>query len=116
MSQLDDVELEKLIEEAVAPKEGADALTEDTKAAHQRKVKFQVLTKGFYAPDEALAHKTRLEKEKLRVSSGSGRAADGEHSRDDMDASKFQPLVPEQWRTKLGEFKSYHVIKMPRVF
>lgn len=113
LEQLDTAELEKLVEEQTAPKEG-DNLTEEQKLALQRKIKFQLLTKGFYSPDDALAHRTKIEKERIRTS---GNKSAEEAAKDDaMDASKYIPLVPEQWRQKLQDFREYHVIKMPRVF
>jgi len=62
----------------------------------QRKIKFQLLTKGFYAPDEALAHRTKVEKERIRASGN--KTAEEAAKEEAMDASKFVPLVPEQWK------------------
>lgn len=103
-----------MIEDQSAPREGSDQLTDDQKLTVQRKIKFQLLTKGFYAPDDALAHKTRVEKERIR--SSGNKTAEEAAKEEAMDASKYISLVPEQWRQKLQDFKEYHVIKMPRVF
>lgn len=55
----------------------------------QRKIKFQLLTEGFYAPDKSLAHRTRVEKERIRASGN--KTAEEAAKEDAMDASKYVP-------------------------
>jgi hypothetical protein len=47
---LDNQYLEKQVDEALQPKEGEDALDEEARLYHARKIRFQILTRLFYAP------------------------------------------------------------------
>jgi hypothetical protein len=53
---LDNQALEKQIDEALIPKEGEEVLDEDAKGFLARKLKFQILTKGFFVHHEAGKH------------------------------------------------------------
>ncbi len=53
---LDNLHIEKEVEDALAPKEGEEALDEDTKALETRKLKFKNLTRLFF---DDVEHKKR---------------------------------------------------------
>jgi len=126
---IDSQELERNIEEAVAnaaPGEGEGDITEGEKAMVGHKARFVQITRTFFAPDLAAQHRAkmeRLEKEKLRsgggerVASAMGSHKDGSN-RDDRSVSggQYFPLVPEQWKEKVRDFKKLYVIKYPRIF
>lgn len=42
--------MEKIIEEKLQPKEGDDPLDDEAKQLMARKLRFKLMTKGFYAP------------------------------------------------------------------
>ncbi len=49
--------LERVVEEELLPKEGEDAVDEDTKQILAKKLRFQIMTRGFFAPHAEQAKK-----------------------------------------------------------
>jgi len=92
------------------------------------KSKFVQVTRTFYAPDLAAQHKAKMErlnKENVksaggdRSQSGMGSQADKSMADDKSQVGgggAYQPLVPEQWKEKIKEFKIQSVIKYTRIF
>lgn len=101
------------------PGEGDDPISEDEKNMIGLKARFVQVTRTFHAPDLAAQHRAkmdRLAKDSLRggdrAPSAMGSNKDGRSSqRDDKSAAgttvnkEYFPLVPEQWREKIREFK-----------
>jgi hypothetical protein len=56
----DNGEMEKLCEEVLLPKEGEEPMDEDTKILVQRKLRYKLMTKGFYAPNEPKPKKPKI--------------------------------------------------------
>ena len=87
------------------------------------------MTKGFYAPDLAAAHRTkleRLEKDKLRSANGdrAASAMGSVHSKggagggDDVSgagALPYFPLAPEQWKESVIALRQLSVMKYQKV-
>jgi hypothetical protein len=48
--QVDALAMEKQIEDELQPKEGEEPIDEDTKQLMARKLRFKLMTKGFFAP------------------------------------------------------------------
>lgn len=126
---VDQQELEKMVEENCAPKEGDDPLDEEAKAQLQRKIRFKLLTRGFHAPHEPKPPKKKKVKEDHHKTDSSSKEAkpgqnvSGVTSKNDTIESAhadqqplYFPLKPEQWKKKIMAFQNYDVIKMPRVF
>ncbi len=61
---LDHQALEKQVDEALIPKEGEEALDDEAKQYHARKLKFQILTRLFYAPHIVAQHPPPPKKQK----------------------------------------------------
>jgi hypothetical protein len=127
---LDQTELDRIVEDAIAnaqPGEGEEAINEAEKAMIGHKSRFLRILTTFYAPNQAAQHKAkmeRLEKDKLK-SAGGDRAASAMGSNKDggsvhdggsvIGGGVYTPLVPEQWKEKIRDFRNLYVIKFPRI-
>ena len=129
--ELDQAELDRIVDDAVAnaqPNEGEEAISDDQKALIGIKSRFLRATTTFYAPNQAAQHKAkidRIQKEKMRSASGnrskSGLGSEANQSAYDDKSQvgstkEYIPLVPEQWKDKLKEFREHSVIKFPRIW
>lgn len=128
---IDQGELDRIVDDAIAnaqPAEGEEAISDDQKALIGIKSRFLRATTTFYAPNQAAQHKAkmdRIQKEKLRSASGnrskSGLGSDANQSNYDDKSQvgstkEYIPLVPEQWKDKLKEFREHSVVKFPRIW
>ena len=127
----DQGELEKIVEDAIAnhmPAEGEENVSDGEKAMVGHKSKFLKVLSTFHAPNQAAIHKAkmeRMEKEKLK-SAGGDRAQSAMGSNKDGSAGDdksvagvtgvYTPLVPEQWKEKIRDFRNLYVIKYPRIW
>ena len=92
------------------------------------KSRFYRINNTFYNPNLAAQHKAKVErqeKDKLK-SAGGDRAASAMGSQKDGSAHDgasvaggggvYTPLVPEQWKEKIRDFRQVYVIKFPRIW
>jgi hypothetical protein len=115
---LDQTELESKIEAAVAPREGDEPLNDDARQTALKKAKFNLITRTFFAPEEAALHQKQVEREKMRASQGADRVGTPNTSQggpDNSSEEKYYPISPQQWKKEFLELKDVHVIKHPRV-
>ena len=123
-------DLERLIEEAMLPKEGEEVvLDEEQKMAAQRKIRFKILQKSFYCPHEQKPPRRKLrefrkespmhkedKKEDKKNTKDPKKEEQKKVEEDHNELPQYVTLVPEQWKKKILSFAKYNVIKMPRVF
>lgn len=139
----DEARLEEIIDEAIAAAEaqqmadGEDPLTDSDKERITKKTRFDVLTKGFYAPEAYAQYKAGLELEGNHVTATapdikghkrnqSGMSSVKSHKDGDKksvgsvegeaNVPPYTPLVPQQWLERCQEFGKFHIIKFPRLF
>ena len=60
----DHQEMEKQIEEAIVPKEGEEPMDDETKQLIQRKLRFKLMSKGFYYQQQAIPQKPKFKEHK----------------------------------------------------
>jgi len=129
---LDQSELEKIVEDAVANAgsgDGDEPLSDSEKLIIGHKSKFLRIIQTFYSPNQAAAHRAkmdRMERERNMRSGGGTRAesalgsAKGESVREGESmkdgTGTYIPMVPEQWKEKIRDFKNLSVVKFPRIF
>lgn len=119
---MDIAEADKRAEEAVSLQEGNEPLEEFARTQALKKHKWDLLTKMFYDPDGAVAHKRNEDnkkdggksrvvvEERLGTPNTSGDGPSGMN----VD-EKYEPLAPEYWKQPFLDLKELHVLKMPRV-
>lgn len=56
-------EMEKLAEEILLAKEGEDPLDDESKLIVQRKLRYKLMTKGFFAPHEPKHKKPKIKEQ-----------------------------------------------------
>lgn len=130
--QQDLAEVERIAEDEVANRtqviEGEEPPTEAEKHMIGLKSRFVQLTRTFFAPDLAAQHRAKMERlHREQMKSGGGdrsQSAMGSQKdasvHDDKSAAGvsavYQPLVPEQWKEKIKDFRAHSVIRFPRIF
>lgn len=91
------------------------------------KSRFVQITRTFFAPDLAAQHRAKQERlQREQVKSGGGdrsqsamgsqKDASMHDDRSAVGGGAYQPLVPEQWKEKIKDFKTHSVVKFPRIF
>jgi len=129
----DQQEIEKMVEEAIQnaqnekTAEGEDELTESEKETVAKKTRFEIMTKGFWAPEAAEEHRKLVaaeEQARVQSSEADQRAQSAMSSQKESQIDKksqenesppYTPLVPEMWKEKCQQVGNLHLFKYRKI-